>query len=243
MSDDGTTGNTIQATPGAIPPPVGKLPFVDSRGYLTQVGLIVLQQMWAALQGQGGVLDINILELPSGGVTQAQAQALINEALPGIVARDNVAGRLANIQGIAQAAEDLARLELGRPLLVPSPSSSSTGFALVASENIAAHALVNVWSNSGAFDARNADTTSSIAAPKDAHGFLASAVTTGGVAQVLFQGFITGLSGLTPGPAFLGATGAITSTPNVTAGQISQQVGIAVSATTIWFAPQPAIGL
>lgn len=63
---------------------------------------------------------------------------------------------------------------------------------IVASEALAAGALVNVYDNAGVPNARNADAT---VAGKEAVGFVLAAVASGANATVYFEGTITGLTG------------------------------------------------
>lgn len=113
---------------------------------------------------------------------------------------------------------------------------------IVASENLAAGDLVNVWNDTGTIKVRKADATSP---SKRAHGFVLSSVSSAANATVYFEGTITGLSSLTLGGTyFLGTTaGAATATATTTAGHIVQQVGVAVSATELSFEPQQPVEL
>lgn len=121
-----------------------------------------------------------------------------------------------------------------------SGSASGATASLVASETITAPALVNVWNNSGAFNVRNADGSTT---GKDCHGFAAKSITSGQTGLISFGGTMAGLSGLTAGYAYLGASGAVTSSSETVSGDTAQRVGIAVSATSIIFAPQTSFGL
>lgn len=110
------------------------------------------------------------------------------------------------------------------------------------SENLAAGALVNVWSSSGTPTARNANATD---ATKPAIGFVTAAVTSPANATVYFSGqIVTGVSGLTIGaPVFLSAStsGGVSSTAPSAVGNLVQQVGTALSATSFVFQPAPGI--
>jgi hypothetical protein len=113
---------------------------------------------------------------------------------------------------------------------------------MASSENISAGDLVNIWNDSGTRKARKADASNG----RRAHGFVLDAVTSPANATVYLSGDITGLTSLTPGTAYYlsGATaGASTSTAPSTAGYLSQEIGIAVSATSIAFQPQQPITL
>jgi hypothetical protein len=107
----------------------------------------------------------------------------------------------------------------------------------VASENLNAGDLVNLYNNSGVITARKADATGGIA--KQADGFVISAVSSGQNATVYFDGTITGLSGLTPGAIYYLSTtaGGITTTIPTTTGYIAQIAGKALSATELTFEP------
>jgi hypothetical protein len=112
----------------------------------------------------------------------------------------------------------------------------------VASENLNAGDLVNLYNNSGTITARKADATGGIA--KQADGFVISAVSSGQNATIYFDGTITGLSGLTPGAIYYLSTtaGGITTTIPTTTAYIAQSVGKALSATELTFEPgEPVI--
>jgi len=119
------------------------------------------------------------------------------------------------------------------PAVLPSGLGVQTKNVL-ASEALAAGALVNIWPNAGTENVRNADAT---AEGKEAHGFVKAAVASGATASVYLEGTITGLSGLTPGTRMYLATsaGAATATSPNAAGNVSQHIGDALSATEIDF--------
>jgi hypothetical protein len=121
------------------------------------------------------------------------------------------------------------------------PVGIAADVALVAaSENLAAGDFVNIFDSSGA-KTRKADATT---AGKEAHGFVLSAVTSGNNATVYFEGTNTGVTGATPGPAYLSATaGLSTSTAPSSSGNVVQRLGVAVSATAINFEPHPHVVL
>lgn len=97
----------------------------------------------------------------------------------------------------------------------------------VASEAIAAGKLVQVYDVSGVATMRVADAGSN----KPANGFVKAAVASGATGTFYTEGLLTGLTGLTVGPVFLGTSGALTSTGPTAAGSIWQPVGMARSAT------------
>ena len=104
----------------------------------------------------------------------------------------------------------------------------------VASEAMSAGAFVNMYSNSGVLNARNADCTTN---GKKAHGFVIAAVASGGTASVYTVSQVnTQLTGLVAGTDyFLSTIGSISATPPSTAGNLVQQLGVAGSTTTLVF--------
>ena len=127
------------------------------------------------------------------------------------------------------------------PTMMP-PGVEVNAQSFPTSENLAASALVNIFSSSGTPTARNANATD---ATKPANGMVIASSVSPAANNVYFPGAtITGLSGLTIGaPVFLsaGTSGAITSTAPSAAGNLVQQVGWALSATSIFFFPTPGI--
>lgn len=108
---------------------------------------------------------------------------------------------------------------------------------VVASEDLSAGDLVNLWNDSGTPKVRKADATS---AGKQADGFVLAGVTSGQNATVWFEeSVITGLSSLTPGATYFLATtaGAATATPPSGSGNVDQVIGRALSDTEILFRP------
>lgn len=114
--------------------------------------------------------------------------------------------------------------------------------SIVASENLAAGDLVNIWDNVGTANVRKADGST---AGKEAQGFVLAAVTTSAAATVYFAGANTQMSGLTPGRQFLSVTtpGKTQATAPTGAGKVSQIVGFAVSATEMNYQPRDLIVL
>jgi hypothetical protein len=114
------------------------------------------------------------------------------------------------------------------------PNALKSFIIVVASENLAAGDLVNVWNNAGVANARKADASVS---GKDAHGFVLAGVSTSANATVYLEGPNTGVTGLTPGRQFLSdsTAGRSTSTAPTTATHVCQVVGFASSATSLIF--------
>lgn len=110
-----------------------------------------------------------------------------------------------------------------------------------ASEALVAGDFVNIHNVSGSARVRKADAAT---AGKEAHGFVLAGVASAANATVYFEGTNTGVTGQTPGVAFLSATAGLATpvAPSV-AGQVVQRIGLAVSATAINFEPSPPITL
>lgn len=131
---------------------------------------------------------------------------------------------------------------------VATPLKAQAGVAIgpsasfLASENLAAGDLVEVWNDAGTAKARKA---SGAASGHPANGFILIAVTSGAQALVFFSGANTACSGLTVGAQYLDGTtpGKSSATPATGTGKIWQPVGTALSATTLLFSPGPAIVL
>lgn len=92
---------------------------------------------------------------------------------------------------------------------------------------------VRVYDNAGTANVKKASAAS---VATTASGFVKAAFASGAVAQVYGAGVLTGLTGLTPGPQFLGVTaGSFTSSAPTGAGQQVQELGFAHSATAMVF--------
>jgi hypothetical protein len=122
--------------------------------------------------------------------------------------------------------------------------SPEAAIPVPASEDLAAGALVNLYTVSGVVTARNAD-GSVASGGKKVSGFVLSAVASGGTAAVYRTGLNTAVTGLTPGADYyLGISpGTLTMTAPSTSGQTQQYVGVAISATSIDVEPAPFIGI
>lgn len=112
--------------------------------------------------------------------------------------------------------------------------------SIASSENLAAGDLVNVWNDAGTSKVRKADATT---AGKEAYGFVLAAVTSPANATVYFEGTNAQVTGLTPGPLFLGTTaGSCVSTAPSGSGNVVQRVGLATEAASMNFeAGQPIV--
>jgi hypothetical protein len=116
--------------------------------------------------------------------------------------------------------------------------------SVVTSENIGAGSLVNIYNNAGTSTCRKADAT---AEGKETSGFVLATTTSGQNATVYFEGRITGLSGMTPGAyQFMDKTtagGHIEDVSGFATGNVVQQVGIAITASTMDFEKSQPITL
>jgi hypothetical protein len=115
-------------------------------------------------------------------------------------------------------------------------SSSGALFTTVTtSEALSAGNLVNLWNSSG-LKARRANATTT---GLTADGYVLANVGSGATATVYLNGVNTAATGLTVGaPVYLAASaGGATATAPSTAGNLSQRVGKALSATSYIFHP------
>lgn len=112
------------------------------------------------------------------------------------------------------------------------PAGVGVDTAIVqASENLALGDFVNIHDVAGAFRVRKADASSS---GKQAHGYVIAVVSSGNPATVYFEAKNTGQSGLTGGTVYLSTTpGRATNTAPSGSGQVVQEIGVAVTATTV----------
>ena len=111
---------------------------------------------------------------------------------------------------------------------------------LVASEDLSAGDIVNVWDDAGTPKARKADATTS---GKQAVGFVLAAALTGVAVDVYFEGVNTQMAGLTQGAKyFLDTTaGGVTTTPPAATGNVLQVVGFALTPTELQFEPSEPV--
>lgn len=203
-------------------------PFVFTEGTeagtLTPAAYRLLLALWNRSGGGGPVISSQDLQVltslpqlpPTSGVIQANDTALI--ALFQIA----IAG--------AHAAKQ-------------TPVAAGASFGIVASETLSSPAIVNVWSNAGVANARNANATD---LTKPANGFVLGNFASGSTATVYMPGqFINGLASLSAGSTYWLSTtsGQFTTTAPATSGNGDQQIGFAVSATVMFFAPQLMVGV
>lgn len=107
--------------------------------------------------------------------------------------------------------------------------------SITTSEALAAGDLVNIWDNAGAQKVRKADAS---VEGKEAHGFVLAAFGSGVAATVYFEGRNTQVTGRTNGAVqYLSAAtpGAVVEAAPSGSGNVVQQVGVAVNATSLDF--------
>ena len=172
----------------------------------------------AAVQSSAGVADANkIVALDAAGVL---ASSIVNSTTTSAGAGSS--GQVVALDGSGRIDSTMMPVGIG--------ADTAT---IVASENLAAGDLVNVWNDSGTAKVRKADATT---AGKEAHGFVLSAVSSAASATVYFEGTNTAVTGRTPGKQYLSVTAGSTSTTAPSgAGNVVQIVGFATSATAINF--------
>lgn len=123
-------------------------------------------------------------------------------------------------------------------------SAARTAFTVIAGEALSIGNLVNLYVDAGVLKARKA---SAVDNTKPAEGFVDSTVILGAQCVVYFGGnIISGFEGLTVDAIlYLSAItpGSVTNVAPTGVGKIIQQVGRALSATTMIFEPQPTIEL
>ena len=114
--------------------------------------------------------------------------------------------------------------------------TSGSGFpSLLASETITPGDYVNIFSG-GVRRASSTDLT------KQAHGFVTGSYVATNPVVVFYSGLNTDLTGLTAGATyFLSASGTENTAPPTATAQLSQQIGVAISTTTILVNFGPAI--
>jgi hypothetical protein len=136
--------------------------------------------------------------------------------------------------GVANADEIIALDATGKidPSLLPAGFGAEV-VAAVTSENLIAGEFVNMYLNGGVATLRKADATDTT---KPAYGFVIAGSTSPAINTMYILGVQNDfVSGLTIGTTyFLDSTaGGITSTPLSTVGNLNQEIGIAITATSI----------
>lgn len=139
---------------------------------------------------------------------------------------------LAQSTGVADANKIIQTGVDGKLDLSLLPTGVGPAVAIIeASEALATGDFVNVWNDGGVAKVRKADSSND----RRASGFIKEAVVATDSATVYFEGQNDDLSGLTAGQKlWLGAAGAVQTTPPVLPGNvIHQYLGKAISATAM----------
>lgn len=188
----------------------------------------------------GGIIDPDLLNAKntSAGAGDAAKIPKLNASgvLDSTIVNSKTTSAGAGDSGKLPALDASGRLDL---TFMPTGVGPDTA-SLTTSEIIASGDLVNIWNSTGT-KVRKADATT---AGKEAHGFVLVGAGSGASVTVYFEGTNTAVTGLTPGLQYLdpATPGKSTSTyPTFTAGQVSQVVGFATSATALNFQSQPPI--
>lgn len=113
----------VVASPN-VPPPAFNLPFVhpgaDGQFLLTPTAIEFLQTLWASIQGQGGIVDVTILNNTNPGAVQGAVIGLINEAAAQLTL---LSPPVANEAAARQHTQDVALL-LSRPQVPDTPANA-----------------------------------------------------------------------------------------------------------------------
>lgn len=120
---------------------------------------------------------------------------------------------------------------------------SGTTMTMTAGEALSVGNLVNIYTDTGVAKMRKANATD---ATKPCHGFVLSSIPLNGSGTFYAGGQINGgVGGLSPGAVYYLSTaaGGATTAPPSSAGNIVQEVGIALSATNLLVAPKMAVQL
>lgn len=100
----------VQAPPATtmVAPPIANLPFVDKNGFLTVPAFSFLQTLWAAIQGQGGIITQVLSILVDLDATRGVAQIALAQLAE---LQDSLAG-FSGASGFDPSADDrLSALE------------------------------------------------------------------------------------------------------------------------------------
>lgn len=172
----------------------------------------------AALTTSAGAGDANAIPaLNASGVLDS---TIVNSKTTSAGAGD--AGKLVALNGAGQVDVTMMPTGIGPDTAV-----------ITTSEALAAGDFVNIWDSTGP-KVRKADATTS---GKRAHGYVLAGFGSGAPATVYLAGVNTSVSGQTAGNVFLQTTaGLAAATAPSAAGNLVQNIGVAISATSIQFA-------
>ena len=190
------------------------------------------------IKNNAGTLTEEAALLTSAGVGDANRVPALNASgvLDSTIVNSKTSSAGAGDSGKVVALDAAGRID---NTMMPVGIGADTA-VITTSEALAAGDFVNIWDNSGA-KVRKADAT---VAGKEAHGFVLAAYGSAVAATVYFEGTNTGVTGQTPGRAFLSTTAGIAAAaaPSAT-GNVVQVIGTALSTTTISFEAQQPIVL
>lgn len=169
-----------------------------------------------------------------GQFPEVEDPRLFTGLLPLYTAINQIQAGLTQYCGIAQQVHDIwGQLPASRTVF---PENHHRLY-VPASEAIGYGSMVNLYNNAGTLNARNANATDNT---KPCHGYCNEAGGNAGAGAftevIVLSGMII-TSGLTPGTRYFLSTtnGLITATAPVAAGNISQVIGFALSATELLF--------
>jgi hypothetical protein len=180
----------------------------------------------AALTTSAGAADANAIPaLNANGVLDL---TIVNAKVVSAGAGDS--GKLPALDGTGRLDNSVMPVGIGADVVT-----------LTASEALSAGNFINIYNNGGTPSMRKADATT---AGKHAQGFVLAAVSSGATGTAYLSGQNTAVTGQVAGDVFLATTaGAATATAPSASGNVVQNLGVAVSATSIEFKPQRPITL
>jgi hypothetical protein len=222
--------------------PNGRQQFIDANGdplvngtvTMYQVGTEIYQNTWQ--DPNGTTLNTNPIVLDDLGSAAIYGSGSYRQIL--MDASGNTLWDEVVDSGLNSDFSDEAGGGLG------GNGSVSTGVyitGLTATEAIAAQAPINIYYSGGQACMRNANAAAASQFP--CHGFANAAVATGSSVPVYTDGYVAGLSGLTPGQDYYLGTGAgeISTVGATAAGCLYQRLGVALTTTTLEIDLMPAV--
>lgn len=104
MSGAGDNPQTPAVASFPVPPPTNQLPMVTGSGMARPWFFNWKQKIWAAIQGQGGLVDSDVINAPAPGQTVAAIEAALDGDPSAQAAVALLLGRLATFEDALQAA-------------------------------------------------------------------------------------------------------------------------------------------
>lgn len=136
-----------------IPPPVGNLRFIDSSGMLTPVGWQFLQELWAAIQGDGGIINLLTITGFSSGLSLGAAQAVVAELATDYALAAAPPGNLGALLNAAQEIALRVQRPPATPIVTPGPQLWTPTLAIGGASTSITYSL-----NAGTFEYLTQDT-------------------------------------------------------------------------------------